>query len=124
MRFGLPWRVEGIRYEACETAEAAARRAGMSLDEWLDTVIRQRAGRQELRSQPQPVAYGDDRDSRDDRDDFTRFHAKVEPVEHRCTARIGEADLAEIDHHSSTRSVSEESYFRDWISEWSDQAVL
>ena len=48
MRFGLPWRVEGIRHEARETAEAAARQAGLPLNEWLNAVILQQAGFKEV----------------------------------------------------------------------------
>jgi len=43
MRFGVPWSVKGIRPEARETARAAARRSGMSLGEWLNSVIIQQA---------------------------------------------------------------------------------
>ncbi len=39
MKFGVPWSVKGIRPEARETAREAARRSGMSLGEWLNTVI-------------------------------------------------------------------------------------
>jgi localization factor PodJL len=60
MRFGLPWRVKGIRYEARETAEAAARRAGLPLDEWLNTVILQQAGGRQFKSRPHPAEPGDD----------------------------------------------------------------
>ncbi|HEY1475452.1 MAG TPA: hypothetical protein VGF53_15360 [Pseudolabrys sp.] len=43
MKFGVGWRVKGIRPEARETAEEAARRSGMSLGEWLNAVILQQA---------------------------------------------------------------------------------
>jgi localization factor PodJL len=39
MKFGVPWHVKGVRREARETAREAARRSGMSVGEWLDTVI-------------------------------------------------------------------------------------
>ena len=38
MRFGVPWSLKGIRPEARETAEAAARRAGMPLGDDLAAV--------------------------------------------------------------------------------------
>ncbi len=61
MRFGVPWKAKGIRPEARETAQEAARRSGMSLDNWLNSVIMQQAaqagvpayGSQPAR-QPQP----------------------------------------------------------------------
>ncbi|HEY2757331.1 MAG TPA: hypothetical protein VGJ01_16510 [Pseudolabrys sp.] len=43
MKFGVPWSVKGIRPEARETAREAARRSGMSLGEWLNSVILQQA---------------------------------------------------------------------------------
>ena len=39
MKSGLPWEIKGVRPRARETARAAARRAGMSVGEWLDSVI-------------------------------------------------------------------------------------
>jgi localization factor PodJL len=43
MNFGVPWGVKGIRPEARKTAKEAARRAGMSLEDWLNSVILQQA---------------------------------------------------------------------------------
>ena len=39
MKSGVPWQESGVRREALETAREAARRAGMSIGEWLDSVI-------------------------------------------------------------------------------------
>jgi len=39
MKFGVPWHVKGVGRRARETAREAARRSGMSVGEWLDTVI-------------------------------------------------------------------------------------
>ncbi len=39
MKPGIPWSVKGIEPEAREAAKHAARRAGMTLGEWLNTVI-------------------------------------------------------------------------------------
>lgn len=39
MRPGVPWNVKGIEAEAREVAQQAARRAGMSVGEWLTSVI-------------------------------------------------------------------------------------
>ena len=52
MKFGVPWSVKGIRPEARETAEAAARRAGMPLGEWLNSVIIQQAEQEGAQSPP------------------------------------------------------------------------
>jgi len=91
MRFGLPWRVEGIRYEARETAEAAARRAGLPLNEWLNAVILQQAGRQESRPQPHSAAHSDDR-----ADDFSRVQLRLDDLTRRIehVARTGPAAYA------------------------------
>lgn len=39
MKFGAQWSVKGIRPEARDTAREAARRSGMSLGDWLNSVI-------------------------------------------------------------------------------------
>ena len=39
MKLGVPWSVKGIRPEARETAREAARRSGLSLGDWLNSVI-------------------------------------------------------------------------------------
>jgi localization factor PodJL len=46
MKFSVPWSVKGIRQEARESAIEAARRSGVSLDEWLNSVIIQQAVRE------------------------------------------------------------------------------
>jgi len=43
MKLGVPWSVKGIRQEARESAREAARRSGMSLGDWLNSVILQQA---------------------------------------------------------------------------------
>ena len=50
MKFGLPWSVKDLRPDARATAQEAARRAGLPLDEWLNTLILQRASEQGVRS--------------------------------------------------------------------------
>ncbi len=52
MKFGVPWSVRGIRPEALQSAEEAARRTGLSLDDWLNTVIVQQAGQLDVSSPP------------------------------------------------------------------------
>ena len=59
MRFGVPWSLKGIRPEARETAEAAARRAGMPLGEWFNSVIIQQAEQEGVQSPPL-AAYDSD----------------------------------------------------------------
>src|SRR5450759_5881780 len=59
MRFGVTWSLKGIRPEARETAEAAARRAGMPLGEWLNSVIIQQAEQEGVQS-PQLAAHDSD----------------------------------------------------------------
>ena len=52
MKPGIPWSVKGIEPEAREAAKHAARRAGMTLGEWLNTVILD----QNEPGSPEPVA--------------------------------------------------------------------
>jgi len=49
MKLGVPWRVKGIRPDARETAREAARRAGMSVGDWLNTVILDSADEEGIR---------------------------------------------------------------------------
>ena len=39
MTSGVPWHMRGVRPEVIDSAREAARRSGMSVEEWLDTVI-------------------------------------------------------------------------------------
>jgi localization factor PodJL len=39
MNSGFPWQIDGVDRRARDTAQEAARRAGMSVGEWLDTII-------------------------------------------------------------------------------------
>src|SRR5262249_35991504 len=91
MKFGLPWRVEGIRYEARETAEAAARRAGLPLNEWLNTIILQQATGQEPKLQPHAAAHSDDH-----ADDFSRVQLRLDDLARRIehVARTGPSAYA------------------------------
>src|SRR5947209_13050700 len=50
MRLGVPWNVKGLRPEARETARQAARRSGMSLGDWLNTVILEQAAEAGVRA--------------------------------------------------------------------------
>ncbi len=43
MKFGFPWSVDDLRPEARDTAREAARRAGLPLNEWLNSVVLQQA---------------------------------------------------------------------------------
>ena len=59
MKFGVPWRVKGIRPEARETAREAAGRSGMPLGDWLNAVILRQAAQQDLQA-PDEAFYGED----------------------------------------------------------------
>src|SRR5262245_63025600 len=43
MTSGFPWNMRGVRPELLDSAREAARRSGMSVEEWLDTVIAESA---------------------------------------------------------------------------------
>lgn len=51
MATSLPWSVKGVDPRTRDAAKAAARRAGMTLGEWLDSKIREEAG------EPETVAH-------------------------------------------------------------------
>ncbi len=78
MKFGVPWSVKGIRPEARETAKEAARRSGMSLGEWLNSVILHQAAEDGV--QAPPLAYEDD-DS--DGDDLATVHQRLDDLTRR-----------------------------------------
>src|SRR5664279_5687532 len=59
MRFGVPWSLKGIRPEARNRKRPAARRAGMPLGEWLNSVIIQQAEQEGVQSPPL-AAYDSD----------------------------------------------------------------
>ena len=52
MKFDVPWSLKGVRPEALQTAEEAARRSGMSVGDWLNSVIVQQAGQAGVPSPP------------------------------------------------------------------------
>jgi localization factor PodJL len=52
MATSLPWSVKGVDPRTRDAAKTAARRAGMTLGEWLDSKIREEAG------EPETVAHG------------------------------------------------------------------
>ncbi len=62
MKFGFASSVKGIRAEARETAEEAARRAGLPLNEWLNTIIFQQAAEQGIKppARPGDNSYADE----------------------------------------------------------------
>jgi len=58
MKFGVPWSSKGIRLEARETAKEAARCAGMSLDDRLNSVSFQQAAQMGVSNAPQAPGGG------------------------------------------------------------------
>ena len=47
MKQAMPWSVKGVNSDARDAAKEAARRAGMTLGEWLNTVISETAADRE-----------------------------------------------------------------------------
>jgi localization factor PodJL len=76
MKFGVPWKVKGIRPEARETAREAARRSGMSVGEWLNSVIIESAVEEGVRPKRRP--YESDEDSDDDTVDV--LHERIDEL--------------------------------------------
>jgi len=79
MRFGVPWSVKGIRPEARETAREAARRSGMSLGDWLNSVILNQAADDGVQA---PSRYVDD-----EADEIASVHQRLDDL----TRRIEQA---------------------------------
>ena len=78
MKFAVPWSVKGIRPEARETAKEAARRSGMPLGEWLNSVILQQA---EEEDGGRASSYRDDDDSYGD--ELAGVHQRLDDITHR-----------------------------------------
>ncbi len=95
MKFGVRWGLKEIRPEARETAKEAARRAGMPLGDWLNSVILQQAAQQGL---PTP-AHGDD-DGRGE--DVATLHQRLDDLTRRIeqVTRSGPAAYAPRRGHS------------------------
>src|SRR6478735_11654744 len=55
MANSLPWSVKGVDPRTRDAAKAAARRAGMTLGEWLDHKIRDESGEPEFAPTPTPA---------------------------------------------------------------------
>ena len=89
MTSGVPWEVEGIPPQALETAQEAARRSGMSVGEWLDTVISDRARNEGAEPGAEPARHPHG----DDENDAER-HAYAEHDDHR--RRAPAEDMAEV----------------------------
>jgi localization factor PodJL len=80
MKLGVPWSVKGIRPEARETAREAARRSGMSLGQWLNTVILEQAADEGLRA----PGYEDD-DDEAYADELAGVHERLDDLTRRIT---------------------------------------
>ena len=87
MKFGVPWSVKGIRPEARETAREAARRSGMSLGEWLNSVILNQAAEEGI----DPDEAGED-----SYDELSSVHQRLDDISRRIdrAARSGPAAYA------------------------------
>jgi localization factor PodJL len=72
MNFGFASSVKGIRTDARRTAEEAARRAGLPLNDWLNAVILQQGAKQGIRPSPQ-VRFEEERPSEELSDVQTRL---------------------------------------------------
>ena len=79
MKFGVPWNVKGVRPEVRDSARQAARRSGMSVGEWLNHVIAERAT-------TAPEEHDDDFDERDS------LHDARDVERERLTERIDRLD--------------------------------
>lgn len=78
MKFDFSWSVKGIRPEARETAQEAARRAGLPLGDWLNAIILQQAATQGVRA-PSLNRRGDEEIS----GDLSNVHRRVDDLTRR-----------------------------------------
>jgi localization factor PodJL len=94
MKSGLPWELKGLRPRARETAQAAARRAGMSVGEWLDTVILSSAD--DDQDGPERNSAASDKSERhEENSSFTALNDRIDPVAH---------ELSQVAHLTADRA--------------------
>ncbi|MGA9037174.1 MAG: hypothetical protein WB505_16340 [Pseudolabrys sp.] len=91
MKFGFPWNVKGIRQHAQQTAQEAARRAGMPLSDWLNAIILQQAATQGIRVPSLPRSSDEGT-----ADHFTGVHQRLDDLTRRIdqVTRSGSAPYA------------------------------
>src|SRR5260370_13043442 len=71
----VPWHVKGVDRDAQETAREAARRSGLSVGEWLNSVIHDQAAAAGVQNDPDPPSYrGDDYSTVNERLDDLSHH--------------------------------------------------
>jgi localization factor PodJL len=95
MKFGMPWSVKGIRPEARETAREAARRSGMSLGDWLNSVI--------LKQADESGMHASDFDDSDEDDGLSSVHQRLDEISRRIdrASRSGPAAYAPKRHRDN-----------------------
>src|SRR5258708_38226248 len=92
MTSGVPWQVEGIRPQARDAAREAARRSGMSVGEWLDSVIADRARPAESEPDRRPQTDDDGADLNERALARRRAYASYDDLRVRAPA----AEIAEV----------------------------
>jgi localization factor PodJL len=100
MTFGVPWNVKGIRPEARLTAKEAARRSGVSVGEWLDSVIIESAIEEGVRPRRPRQAHDEELDA-------------VEQYQHRCPLAADDTALAGVTERLDGLSRQLERMLRD-----------
>jgi len=103
MKFGVPWSVKGIRPEARETARQAARRSGLSLGEWLNSVILQQAAQDGL--------HDDD----DDNDELAAVHQRLDDLTRRIERFARSAPAVGPEAYAPKRSRDENEQIAELI---------
>ncbi|MBZ0147710.1 MAG: hypothetical protein K8F62_09245, partial [Pseudorhodoplanes sp.] len=106
MKFGVPWNVKGVRPEVRDSARQAARRSGMSVGEWLNHVIAERAT-------TAPADHDEDFDERDplrdplrdaERDRLTERIDRLDQRLGQILAKEPPAPAREIIYHADPRA--------------------
>src|SRR5450631_769909 len=92
MTSGVPWEVDDIPRQARETAQEAARRSGMSVGEWLDTVISDRAKNEAVEPTRHPQTYDERPDGHERTPPERHAFADFDDHHHRATGE----DMAEV----------------------------
>ncbi|MPZ38851.1 MAG: hypothetical protein GEU95_12455 [Rhizobiales bacterium] len=95
MTSGVPWHLRGVRPELIDSAREAARRSGMSVEEWLDAAIAESARNAGIEPAAQRSSDVDDRRSRglSFSDVSARLDALARQVDHLTQASTNQTSM-------------------------------
>src|SRR6266851_2858790 len=93
----VPWHVKGVDRDAQETAREAARRSGLSVGEWLNSVIHDQAAAAGVQNDPDPPSYRGD--------DYSTVNERLDDLSHQLDQLVHEGRAATTELERRVNSV-------------------